>query len=191
MSEDTITMAEDAPEATATEPAPGEPFDPERAKADLAKRNRENQSLRARIKELEPLAQRFQELDDAAKSEQQRTSEALTAAQERAVRAEGELLRMQVATEKGLTAAQAKRLVGNTREELAADADDFLASMPAPPQASTSRTPVEALRPGALPQTADLTVDERIAELMKNPTKNRRELISLQNQKLREIATNR
>jgi hypothetical protein len=98
-------------------------------------------------------------------------------------------MRAEVAAEKGLTAAQAKRLVGTTRDELLADADEFLALMPAP--AATSRTPVEALRPGALPHAPALSVDEQIAELMKDPKKNRRELISLQNQKLREIATNR
>lgn len=37
-----------------------------------------------------------------------------------------EVLRLQVALEKGLTMRQAKRLVGKTKEELEADADDIL-----------------------------------------------------------------
>lgn len=179
MSDEPTTPADDALEATATDPAATEPFDSERAKADLAKRNRENQALRARLKELEPLAQRAQELDDAAKSDAQRATEALTAAEQRATAAEGELLRLQVAAEKGLTAAQAKRLVGKTRDELLADADDFLASLP---QAPTTRTPVEALRPGASPQTPEPSLDDRIAAA--NKAGNWREVLALQNQKL-------
>lgn len=41
-------------------------------------------------------------------------------------KAEAKLLRLEVAVEKGLTAAQAKRLTGNTREEMEADADELL-----------------------------------------------------------------
>lgn len=37
-----------------------------------------------------------------------------------------EKLKLEVAVEKGLTALQAKRLVGNTKEEIAADADELL-----------------------------------------------------------------
>ena len=36
------------------------------------------------------------------------------------------MLRLEIAAEKGLTPAQARRLVGNTREELEADADELL-----------------------------------------------------------------
>ena len=38
------------------------------------------------------------------------------------------LLRLEVAMDKGLTAAQAKRLVGNTKEELETDADELIQS---------------------------------------------------------------
>ena len=146
----------------------------------------------ARIAELTPFEQKAREAEEASKSEVQRASEALSAAERRASEAEARLLRAEVATEKGLTAKQAARLVGTTRDELLADADDFLASLPAPPTAAPAgRTPVEALRPGALPNPAPASLDEQIAELMKDPKKNRRELISLQNDKLREIATNR
>lgn len=41
-------------------------------------------------------------------------------------KAESKLLRYEVAMEKGLTAAQAKRLSGGTREELEADADELI-----------------------------------------------------------------
>lgn len=41
--------------------------------------------------------------------------------------------RAEVAAEKGLTPAQAKRLIGTTREEFAADADELLKTFPAAP----------------------------------------------------------
>lgn len=41
-----------------------------------------------------------------------------------------ETLKLEVALDKGLTKAQAKRLVGNTKEELTADADEILSLLP-------------------------------------------------------------
>lgn len=73
-----------APEAEATEE---EPFDRKRAEAALKKKNSEAENLRKRLKELEPLAKRAKELEDAQKSEQERLTEQLTAAEERAAKA--------------------------------------------------------------------------------------------------------
>ena len=50
----------------------------------------------------------------------------LSKAQEEAKTAQGNLLRLEVATEKGLTPKQAKRLQGETKEDLEADADEIL-----------------------------------------------------------------
>lgn len=50
----------------------------------------------------------------------------LSKAQEEAKTAQGNLLRLEVATEKGLTPQQAKRLQGETKEDLEADADEIL-----------------------------------------------------------------
>lgn len=61
-----------------------EPFDRARAEAKIKKANSEAENLRKRLKELQPLARRAQELEDAQKTEQQRLTEQLTAAQERA-----------------------------------------------------------------------------------------------------------
>lgn len=118
-----------------------EPFDADRAKAKIAKANKEAQSLRQRLKELEPLAAKAKELEDADKSETEKLTERLTAAEKRATEAEQTLLRLQVAAEKGLTPAQAKRLIGSTREELEEDADDLLASFPTPQGTKTARVP--------------------------------------------------
>lgn len=50
----------------------------------------------------------------------------LSAAEASAKDAQSKLLRLEVATEKGLTPKQAKRLQGETKEELEADADELL-----------------------------------------------------------------
>jgi hypothetical protein len=64
---------------------------------------------------------------DADKSAEERRA----AAEKRAADAELKALRLEVANDKGLTAAQAKRLVGATKEELEADADELLEILPA------------------------------------------------------------
>lgn len=53
------------------------------------------------------------------------------------------LLRLEVAAAKGLTPAQAKRLVGTTKEELEADADEILEAFPA----KNGATPPPSNRP--------------------------------------------
>ncbi|MET7924729.1 hypothetical protein ABZT43_12185 [Streptomyces sp. NPDC005349] len=69
-----------APEAEGSEE---EPFDAERAKKAINKKNAEAKALRDRLKELEPLARKAKELEDAQKSEQERLTEQLTAAESR------------------------------------------------------------------------------------------------------------
>lgn len=80
-------QVETEPQETATAPeAEGseeEPFDRKRAEAALKKKNSEAENLRKRLKELEPLAKRAKELEDASKSEQERLTERLTAAEQR------------------------------------------------------------------------------------------------------------
>lgn len=109
-------------------PKQQEPFDGDRFQKALNKKNSENANLRKRLQELEPLAKKAQELEDAGKSESERLTERATSAEERAAKAEQAFMRLEVAVDKGLTPAQARRLVGTTKEELEADADDLLAS---------------------------------------------------------------
>lgn len=115
---------------TKTEPEKTEPK-AEPAKADLGdagkkaldtERNARREAEK-RVKELEPLAKKAQELEDAQKSELDKATEKVTAAEKRAAEAELAAARIEVAAEKGLTPAQARRLVGTTKEELEADAD--------------------------------------------------------------------
>lgn len=78
-------------------------------------------------------------------------------------------LRADVARAKGLTDAQAKRLTGNTREELEADADDLKAAF-GPPTGTTASPfsrPKERLTPGAAPDAERLDA-EKLADRIIN-----------------------
>ncbi len=110
-----------------------EPFDPDRAEAKIKKANDEARALRQRLKELEPLAQEAERQREASKTAEQRFAETVTSAEQRASEAESRALRLEVAFEKGLTPAQAKRLVGASREELEGDADEILRDFPVKP----------------------------------------------------------
>ncbi len=71
-------------------------------------------------------ATKLKEFEDRDKTEAEKVSERAKTAEDRATQAESRAMRLEVAFEKGLTPAQAKRLVGATREELEADADELL-----------------------------------------------------------------
>ena len=71
-------------------------------------------------------AKRLAEIEESGKTEQERLAEAHRTANERATAAERESARLRVALKKGLTEAQVRRLVGDTEEELEADADELL-----------------------------------------------------------------
>lgn len=89
-----------------------------RMRAALKKANREAQTARTELKEIK----------DAELSDSQKATQRADAAEQRADKAEQQAMRLQVALDKGLTASQAKRLVGDTVEELEADADELLES---------------------------------------------------------------
>lgn len=113
-------MSDSTTEATTEQTA--KTFTQEEVNALLAKQKREQFGD---YSDLKTKAKAFDDLENQAKSEQQRAAEALTNAEKRAAEAEATALRFQVAAEKGLTPAQAKRLVGSTREELEADAAEL------------------------------------------------------------------
>ena len=151
------TPTPDAPEAKAEEQ--NDDLSPEALRKALEKARKEAAGYRTRVRELEPLASKAKELEDAGRTE----LEKLTARAETAERERGELqgraLRLEVAFEKGLTPAQAKWLVGATRDELEADADEILRDFPVKtdgrPKGSADlgpRTPA----PPANPRAADL-----------------------------------
>lgn len=126
--EQTEETSQAAPEATDDEQP--EPFDADRAQAKIKKQNQEAASLRARLKELEPLAAKAKELEEAGRSDLEKLTGRAEQAETRATTAESRAMRLEVAFEKGLTPAQAKRLVGASREELESDADEILRDFP-------------------------------------------------------------
>ncbi|MFP3990658.1 hypothetical protein U9R90_24975 [Streptomyces sp. E11-3] len=126
--------------------------------------------LEARLKELEPLAAKAKQLEDSKKSESEKLTEKLTAAEKRAAASEERALRLEVATAKGLTPAQAKRLVGASKEELEADADELLASFGGDSgggKGKGGKKPVEHLRPGGAPNPPEPSLAQRIADAEK------------------------
>lgn len=123
MADDTTTeaTARAADDTTATDQESAKQDVPPEVKRALSKANKEAEQLRLKLKEFE----------DRDKTEQQKLVESQAAAEQRALAAELRATRLEVAAEKGLTPAQAKRLVGATREEFEADADEILREFPA------------------------------------------------------------
>lgn len=120
-----------------------------------AERNEERKARRALEAELEKYRRAEQEKVEADKTEAERRA----AAEQRAEQAELRALRLEVAAEKGLTPAQAKRLVGNSREELEADADEIREAFPTAPATPERKAPKpdpsQGARGGAKPSSAE------------------------------------
>lgn len=87
--------------------------------------------------------------------------------------------RAEVANEKGLTAEQATRLTGSTKEELLADADTLLAAFPAAKPGTPKPDPSQGGQGGS-----PVSLDTQIAEAQK--AGDYKKVIHLQNQKLAE-----
>lgn len=132
--------------------------DVDRIVADRLKRERDSKF--ADYDELKAKAAKLDDLEQSKKTSEQKLTERIEAAErkaqeaeQRVAQAEAGALRATVASEKGLTAAQAKRLAGSTREELEADADDLLTSFkPAEGNGNTTPgKPTESLKGGGDP----------------------------------------
>jgi predicted RNase H-like HicB family nuclease len=119
----------------------GEKWDVEKAKRQVRKLTSENRALRERANKA-PKAEDVQAKD-------QRISE-LEAAN----------LRYDVGYELGLPKAVAKRLQGNTREEMLADAEELIEQF-APTRRPSTRKPAEALRGGTQPEQEPEETDVR------------------------------
>jgi hypothetical protein len=129
-----------------------EEFDPEKAWKLLQNVRADAEKAKA---DREALAQKVQQHEDATKSDTQKLEEKATSAEQRASKAEQEAARLRVALKKGLTETQAKRLVGESEEELENDAEELLASFKSDDDGSqgSQRRPRERLRPGAAPSS--------------------------------------
>lgn len=135
------TSTSTAEQGSATEPDEQASQQPEMGDPGKKALQEERQKARAAERELKAAQARLKEFEDRDKSEAEKTAERLSAADKRAAEAEQKAIRLEVAYAKGLTPAQAKRLVGSSREELEADADDILATFPTAPAAPDRKAP--------------------------------------------------
>lgn len=129
---------------------PPEPktFTQEQLEHELGERLKREREKFADYDELRKKAGQLDQLQAEAKTAEQRAADAQAAADKRiadieakVADAEARALRAEVATAKGLNAAQAKRLQGATRDELEADADELLDAFPAPSNDSGGKQP--------------------------------------------------
>lgn len=111
-------------------------------------------------------ARSFDALEEANKTEQQRLAERAEAAEKELATTRLEAVRTQVALEKGLTPNQAKRLVGSTPEELAADADELLADL----GTSKTATPRVDQSQGVKAKAGEQSPAEALAEVIRTQT---------------------
>jgi hypothetical protein len=113
-----------------------------------------------RAKDNADAARRLAEIEEASKTEAQKAADRLATAEKSAADATAALARLEVALDKGLTPSQAKRLVGTTREELEADADELLKDIG---DAARPRAPKPDPTQGRAPSTTPL--DPRAADI--------------------------
>lgn len=83
-------------------------------------------ALRKANKEAEKYRLQVKQFEDANKSEQEKLTESLSTAEQRATSAELTALRYEVALDKGIPKSVASRLQGSTREELEEDAQSLM-----------------------------------------------------------------
>lgn len=150
-------MAEDdkdTKDTTEREPAGDEQQlgDPGKRALDAERKSRQAAERRAREAEA-----KLKAAEDAEKSALERLQGQVAELTKRAEAAEAKADRFEVAAAKGLTLSQARRLVGNTKEELEADADALRADLGLDKDDSGKDDaksagmglPKESLRPGA------------------------------------------
>ena len=149
------TPAAADPQEGAT-PAGGE--DPKALLEALRKERESAKHWKAEAAKNAGAADRLAQAEEAGKSELQRALDQAAQAEARAKSAEGRIARLEVAQAKGIPPSLAARLVGDSREELEADADELAAQLrpqggqPGAGGAGDKSRPREALRSGTAPQ---------------------------------------
>lgn len=115
--------------------------------------------------ELKAKAAKVDELETSKKSDLDKLTEQIEGLKRSQADTEARALRAEVATAKGLNAAQAKRLAGTTREELEADADEIIEAFPVSKESDStkpsppSRQPKPDLRGGGDPNDEPTETD--------------------------------
>lgn len=130
----------------------------------------ERAAKKAAEKELAAARAKLKEFEDRDKTESEKSAERLAAAEKVAADATAKLLRLEVAGEKGLTPAQAKRLIGTTRDELEADADQILLDFPvaaAPVQPKAPAPDPSQGAKGKTPPARAASLSEAVTSAMK------------------------
>lgn len=126
MSDETNTTPEAPKPAPPAEPAQAQP----EAKAETDWKA-EARKWEQRARENKSAADKLAEIEESSKSEAQKLAERAEKAEAALRETTATALRNEIALTKGLTPSQAKRLVGSTREELEADANELLADLAA------------------------------------------------------------
>lgn len=152
-------MPEDTPPV---KPDEAKTFTQDQVNDFLAKEKGKWQQQHADYDDLKAKAAKLDELEAASRTDVEKAAQRAADAEQKAADAEARALRFEVASTKGLSAAQAKRLTGSTREELEADADELLDTFkPAEePKPTPGSAPKEQLRPGAAPAEAEPTKED-------------------------------
>lgn len=121
----------------------------------------ERKARRDAEQKLKALEDQLKELQDKDKSEVERLRDEVESLKAQAQTSSAAALRAEVAMAKGLTPAQAKRLVGDTREDLEADADEILEAFPVQGGATPppSNKPATDLRGGTEPNDDPVETD--------------------------------
>lgn len=109
------------------EPTQDESELPEWAKATLKKARDEAAKYRTQVRELEPKARKADEFEETNQTEIEKRDKRIAELESSNTSLTQAAIRSEIAAEKGLTPAQAKRLAGSTREELEADAEELSA----------------------------------------------------------------
>ncbi|MFF7023050.1 hypothetical protein ACFY97_18855 [Streptomyces klenkii] len=119
------------------------PFDRKQAESKIRKANSEAANLRKRLKELEPKAAELERIKDAEKSDTQRLSDQLAAANERIERTRKRLVQAQVQAKAAVTFADPEDAVGALDLDSYIDADGDIdeAAIEADLQALLERKP--------------------------------------------------
>jgi len=116
--------------------------------------------------DLKAKAAKFDEADQANKSDLQKAIERAEKAEGALTPTQTQVARLEVALAKGLTATQAKRLVGSTKEELEKDADELLADLGAK-KPDLKKLDPKKLQSGSSSSGEQLTGKERAAAALR------------------------
>jgi len=133
------TQAEGTQDGAVDQQFEGE-FDAERAKSLIENLRKENKGLKGTLRDATPKLTEYERLVAASKSDLERAQESAAEFQRRAEAAERAAMVNEIALSKGLPASLARRLQGDDRESLEADADELMAQFAAQ-QEPTTRAP--------------------------------------------------